>query len=498
MSNIMRYAVLFSALIAGAALAAEPLAFGGMDGLTRLQAGRTMRSSSSDENWRDGNADARWIPPGETLVIADLEGPGVIRHIWNTIAANERGYARLVVLRMYWDGEEHPSVECPLGDFFGIGHGIDEAYISLPFRVSSEGRARNCYWPMPFRKSARITVTNEGKALVNAFYYYVDWQQLPELPEDTPYFHAMYRQEHPTVMGRNYLIADIVGRGHYVGTVLNVHQLTASWWGEGDDFFFIDGEDEPSLRGTGSEDYFCDAWGFRRLEGPFYGVPVFEGYDAFSRTTAYRWHIPDPVTFTTALRLEIEHKGVALDETGAMRSGFEEREDHFSSVAYWYQLEPHKPFEPLPPAYDRLTIDYSNLLEAEAWLPGAQATLAAPTLQEGHWSGGGQLFWTPGEPNQTLTLTIPVEKTGEYDIILLPTYSHDYGMFVFELDGAPLGKRLDLYNASIAVREVHVGTRELAAGDHTLTIRNVGKSALSAGYFFGLDAVLLSPRDRTE
>ncbi|MBI3119039.1 MAG: DUF2961 domain-containing protein, partial [Candidatus Hydrogenedentes bacterium] len=237
-------------------------------GLAELRPGDAMRAASTDPDLVNGNADARPIEPGATLVLADLEGAGVITHFWNTIASNEKGYSRLLVLRMYWDGETAPSVECPIGDFFGIGHGVDQPFQSLPVAVSSEGRGRNCYWPMPFRKSAKITVTNEGRERTNAFYYYLDWRRLPALSQRTAYFHAHYRQEHPTISRQNYLIAEIEGHGHYVGTVLNVRQHTPSWYGEGDDFFYIDGEETPRLTGTGTEDYFCDGWGFRQFSYP--------------------------------------------------------------------------------------------------------------------------------------------------------------------------------------------------------------------------------------
>jgi len=346
-------------------MAAQLPAGGPLNGLDQLQPGRARRASSCDPNWKNGNADARPIPPGQTLVIADLKGPGRINHIWNTISAPERGASRLTVVRIYWDGEEQPSVEVPLGDFFIIGHGINRPVQSLPVVVSSNGLARNCYWPMPFRKSAKITVTNQGIRPVLAFYYYVDWEQLPSLPEKSAYLHAQYRQEYPVVAGKNYLIADIQGHGHYVGTVLNVRQRTASWFGEGDDFFFIDGEAEPSLRGTGTEDYFCDAWGFRRFDGPYYGAPVWDNAKAMGLITAYRWHLSDAVRFNKSLRVEIEHKGVTFNRDGGVRSGFEPRSDDFSSVAFWYQTEPHKPFSPLPAAYDRLYFDYRTMVEAE-------------------------------------------------------------------------------------------------------------------------------------
>ena len=138
-------------------------------GLEQLKHFETRRASSSDPNWRNGNDDSRPVAPGGTLTVAELHGPGVITHIWCTIAHDAPFYSRLMTLRIYWDGEEHPSVECPLGDFFGIGHGVDQSFTSLPIRVTSDGRARNCYWPMPFRKSARITVTNESGQRCHAF-----------------------------------------------------------------------------------------------------------------------------------------------------------------------------------------------------------------------------------------------------------------------------------------------------------------------------------------
>ena len=181
----------------------------------------------------------------------------------------------------------------------------------------------------------------------------------------------MYRQEFPCVMGRNYLLADIQGRGHYVGTIQSVYMMSAGWYGEGDDFFFIDGEAEPSLRGTGTEDYFCDGWGLREQDGPFYGAPLWEGMKAGDRGTAYRFHLTDPVVFTKSLRVEIEHKGSQSFPDGK-RSGFIERDDLMSSVAFWYQTEPHKPWPALPPGPERLPFIETNLLVG--WQSAKQAT----------------------------------------------------------------------------------------------------------------------------
>lgn len=316
----------------------------------------TQRASSFDPDWdAGGNADARPIQPGETLVLADLEGPGLITHIWITIAAQDPQYSRLLALRMYWDDETDPSVEAPIGDFFAMGHGIDREVDSAVVAVTSEGRARNCYWPMPFRKRARIEVTNEGSLPVNAFYYYVDWEQVPSLPANTAYFHAMYRQEYPARFDKRYLYADIEGEGHYVGTVHSARARTPGWIGEGDDFFHIDGETEPRLKGTGTEDYYSDAWGFREMNRPYYGAPLYEGEKTGDRTTVYRWHIADPIRFKTSLFAEIEHVGPnGLAPDGSFAPAYGVRMDDIASVAFWYQTEPHKPWTPMPVGAARL------------------------------------------------------------------------------------------------------------------------------------------------
>ena len=316
---------------------------GGQDLLQNLgkrQDFRSLRVSSYDRS--GGNNDRIAIPPGETAVLAEIEGPAAIHHIWVTISA-EAFYGRKIVLRMYWDGEDDPSVEAPIGDFFGVGHGLNRNLSSLAIACSSEGRARNCYWYMPFRRSARITATNQGQNTVGAFYYYIDYRELPELEAGVPYFHAQYRQEMPCAPGKNYLILDAEGRGHYVGCNLSILQRAMGWWGEGDDMIYVDGEEFPSLHGTGSEDYFSDAWGMREDENLFYGCPLQEpDFKTGSKATVYRHHIPDPIPFEKSLRVTIEH-GHANNLS-----------DFYSSVAYWYQSEPHRAFPALPPVEERL------------------------------------------------------------------------------------------------------------------------------------------------
>lgn len=311
-----------------------------LSSLGERQTYRSKRISSYDPT--GGNRDALSIAPGQTAVLAEIKGPAAIHHIWMTIAA-EPFYGRKLVLRIYWDGEDSPSVEAPLGDFFAVGHGLNRNLVSIPIVRSSEGRALNCYWYMPFRWSARITVTNEGSRPVGSFYYYIDYRELEDLRPDVPYFHAQYRQEMPCEPGRNYTILEAVGQGHYVGCNLSVLQQAMGWWGEGDDMIFVDGEEFPSLHGTGSEDYFSDAWGMREGQNLYYGCPLQEeDFQMGAKATVFRFHLPDPIPFSKSIRVTIEH-GHAND-----------RSDYYSSVAYWYQTEPHKPFPPFPPVDKRL------------------------------------------------------------------------------------------------------------------------------------------------
>lgn len=465
-----------------------------LDGMSTLRDFRAMRASSSDPNWEDGNGDARPIAPGATLTLAQLQGPGRIAHIWFTIADDERFYGKLLVLRMYWDGETNPSVECPINDFFCEGHGVDMYVDSFPFRVTSDGRARNCYWPMPFHASARITVTNEGKQAVGAFYYYIDWQKVKRLPRNEGCFHAQYRQEYPCAKGIDYLILDAEGRGQFVGCNLSVRQREPGWWGEGDDRFYIDGEKVPSLHGTGSEDYFCDGWGIRKLDGLYYGFPISEGYETLSRHTNYRFHIQDPVPFTKSLKMTIEHKGARLMPDGKW-NGYVERADDFSSVAYWYQIEPHKPFPEMPMGRDRLYDRNAILIEAETLLDSAQATGGKPDRQGlGNCSGGSQLFYTPKEAPASLTISFNVPKSGKYVVSLSLTKSLDYGIYQAHLDGAAVGRATDLFNENVVqAPPLSLGTNDLSAGKHELRFETKAKNSASKGYYFGLDCIELIP-----
>jgi hypothetical protein len=457
----------------------------------------SRRASSADPNWRNGNGDARPIDPGASLTIAELEGPGRIVHIWFTIAADDPRYSRLMTLRIYWDGEEEPGVEAPIGDFFAVGHGIDVPVNSYPVQVSSEGRARNCYWSMPFRKSAKVVVSNDSPdKKVHALYYYVDWQKLPSLPDDTMYFHAQYRQEYPAHAGEDYLFLDAEGDGLYVGTVYSVQLNENSWFGEGDDRFYIDGAAEPVLNGTGTEDYFSDAWGFRRFNNPFYGVSLWEGDRIDDHGTAYRWHIADPVRFHKSLKVAIEHKGVTFKPDGSLKSGFEERFDNLSSVAFWYQRGKAKRYASMPPAAERLV--RPTILEAEALAEAVKSRPEGKTeVQKGdQWSGGTQFFFKPADQDAWIEFPFEAPEEGRYLLRADLTQSWDYGIYEIHLDGKKVRDGVNLRSDEIREQLLNLGDHALSKGEHQLRFVCVGRDPKAKvrggdepGYYFGLDSI---------
>jgi hypothetical protein len=359
-------------LLVSAALFAQSPA---LEELPAMRDFQSHRVTSADPT--GGNADWWDIGPGETRVLAEIAGPGRIVHFRDNITSREPHHLQLHVLRMYWDGEKEPSVEAPVGDFFGVGFGMSERVSSAlvcidqrPGKLTDStatGAARNCYFPMPFARSARITLSNEGKES-SRHWVEINYRTYPagQGKGDSPifadrgdpqasapavpakigtvpkpagqfYFHAQYRQATPPPEGP-YLILDAKGRGHLVGCVLSVKNNDGGWWGEGDEILWIDGK--HAMQGTGSEDYFCESYGLRPGCFPYFGVTLLEE----PLTTAYRWHVPDPVTFRQSLRFLIEHGNGAPP----FRSG-----NFYYSVAYWYQTEPHAPFPKLPSPAER-------------------------------------------------------------------------------------------------------------------------------------------------
>ncbi|NIA12486.1 MAG: DUF2961 domain-containing protein [Nitrospiraceae bacterium] len=287
------------------------------------------------------------VKAGEVFELAVIEGPGAIQQIWMTPTGNWR----FSILRIYWDGEEEPSVECPIGDFFGMGWGQYAHLNSLPVCVNP-GSAFNCYWEMPFRKHCRMTFENVADEDMT-LYYQINYA-LTEVAQDAAYFHAQWRRTNPLEYLDVYTIVDgIQGKGQYVGTYMAWQVNSTGWWGEGEIKFFMDGDDEyPTICGTGTEDYFCGSYNFDRngqyteFSTPFAGLPQVirpDGtYQSQQRFGLYRWHIMDPVRFESDLK-------VTMQALGWRSYGrYLPLKDDIASVAYWYQAEPHGAFPKLP------------------------------------------------------------------------------------------------------------------------------------------------------
>jgi hypothetical protein len=214
-----------------------------------------------------------------------------------------------MLLRIYWDGSDRPGVEAPVGDFFANCFGRRSSVVSLPVIVE-DADSYNCFWHMPFRKSARVEIVNQSDKPINLLYYNIDWIKRDSLPKDTPYFYAQYRQEYPAESGKDYVVLDTKGRGHYVGTVLAVRTRSPAWFGEGDEKIYLEGEEKPSLWGTGTEDYFLSAWGLQKTSTPYFGVPYFDQWGIVGgHTSAYRWHLSDPIVFQKGIKVTFEHLG---------------------------------------------------------------------------------------------------------------------------------------------------------------------------------------------
>ncbi|MBN2129237.1 MAG: DUF2961 domain-containing protein [Sedimentisphaerales bacterium] len=484
-----------------------------LDAITRPQEGRSMRASSGNP---ENNADSAKFAIGETRTLAHLKGPGQIRHIWLVPYSMDIRYPRALVLRIYWDGASVPSVETPLGDFFAAGNGMRATVNSLPVKVSSYGRGLNCYWQMPFRKEARITLSNESDKEPASCYYQIDWTKLPHAPATTMYFHARYHQEYPPEVGKPYTAFVGKGRGHYVGTVLSSQNAIGHWFGEGDDFFYIDGEVTPSLCGTGTEDYFSEAWNMRVHSSLYTGCTIFEPRAPDARVTAYRWHIADPILFRTSLKFELERRGFVVDNKGNVIEPSGPRPDFWSSVSFWYQDTIAQPWCEFPPYKNRvnpeIVLHLPRVVDTIKHSPGVKlevneynrATYTKPWFRVANDRVGA---W--------IEIPFEVKEKGRYSMSLFQHLREDNGIWKVYIDGKEvhkagesqiaggyrvslvnqlppekINKTLDFFNVYRKNehedyiygqrRERKIGLFHFAPGTHVLRLVCVGSNPLSA------------------
>jgi hypothetical protein len=445
------------------------------------------------------------LEAGKSRTLMDVNGPGAIQHIW--IVVDEDKW-RSCVLRCYWDEETTPSIETPLSDFFAVGHGKFAPVNSLPVLVNARS-ALNCFWPMPFRKRARITVTNEARSNIGLLTYQITYVEAP-LPDNAAYLHAQYRRA-STAQQNPYVILDgVKGKGQYVGTFLAWSQMTDEWFGEGEIKFYLDGDEEfPTICGTGTEDYFLSSYGFPRLYStPFVGVTLKDGTaqnhadgKAGTKWSLYRWHVMDPIRFQQDLR-------VTIQALGWERGRVVRKSDDIASVAYWYQSEPHAAFPPLPPAADRTRDAHRQAalppgaasLEAEAMKVMASSADLNISIQEnypfeqGQWSGSAQVFVQARQPGDYVELLAADRVDGPRRLVLEATKAPDYGTLQFAINGKAAGT-FDGYAATPRLSSpVALGTFEPKDGKLVLRVEVSGANpqARDGKYFFGLDRLILT------
>jgi D-arabinan exo alpha-(1,3)/(1,5)-arabinofuranosidase (non-reducing end) len=436
------------------------------------------------------NNDSLVLKPGQVVTLFEHQGPGTVQRFWITIAPRMNvNVLSQVIIRMYWDGDTYPSVETPIGAFFGVGFGEQKDYISLPLNETSGGY--NCYWPMPFHKSARWTLTNGSNKEVNAFYYNIDYTALDSVPADVRHFHAQFRRENPPTEGKNYTILDTKGAGHYVGTALFMSGRSMSFL-EGNEMVYIDGGKKPVIEGTGTEDYFSSGWYFDRgtYSAPYHGVVIKEEHPA--RVSAYRWHIEDAIPFSQSIRFTIQHGGVNKDQAD------------YSSVAYYYLAGPAPKPPPLPadllPSHVVLPVYFSiaGAIEAESLKDSAKATGGQVSTvymdmvdQRNVWSNGQALIWNPDGKDDELRLQLPTAAIGTFDMTAHFVSGPVLGTIQFLIGEDPIGEPIDLYSPTWEPMEVSIGHFSVKTGTTPLVIKILGKNSSSKSMLVGIDAFVL-------
>jgi len=448
-----------------------------------LKQSTLVQISSNDTT--GGNSDFILIPSGTTARLAQIQGPGVITMIWATIASNDAYFLRHIVLRMYWDGESEPSVEVPIGDFFGTGFQYKQ--FVTPFIGMSSG-GYYCYFPMPFNKSARVEVVNETGQPISSFYYHIDYHRLPgPLDSTVAYFHATWHREIRTSPSHYYTLLEANGEGHLVGVNLNMQSYDGGLsFLEGDEMFYVDGEKVASVKGTGTEDYFNSGWYFNQGEfsAPYHGLILKD--DTLGRIAAYRFHILDCVPFKKSIRALIEH-GDRNTEVA-----------DYSSTAYWYQKEPHTPFAPmLPPGLRTpLRVEVPNgALEAESLKP--EGTSLGSSIEDmstygADWSGSRQLHVEALKTGDKFSLRLPAPE-GRYDIGVYFTKGPSYGDFdIIAQQGKAVAVR-GFSATTIPGGKITLKGARATGGEIVLQFVAQGKDAASTGYAIGIDAFAMQP-----
>jgi hypothetical protein len=452
--------------------------------LPYLKPSKLIEVSSYDTS--GGNNDRIMIPKGKSATIFNVSGPGVIVRIWFTIDSRDPYFLRRILLRIYWDEEEDPSVEVPIGDFFGCGFAYRQ--YSTPYLAMSSG-GYTCFFPMPFEGHAKIDIVNETGQDVIAFYYQVDYQKLEKpISRDIAYFHASWHRDIRTNYDSSYVVLNTKGKGHLVGVNLNIQSYDGGLgFLEGDHRIYVDGEKKPSVYGTGTEDYFSSGWYFNQGEyaAPYNGLILKD--ETTGRIAAYRFHVPDPVPFKKSIKFTIEHG-----------HGNQDIAD-YSSTAYWYQLEPHLKFPAIPKPGQRIPLRIvtpNKILEAEniKYTPGSIRSRTQDMSDYGpEWSGLKQLL-IETKNRDVITFPFTGLDEQEYKVKVYYTKGPDYGnVKIFagnELAGEIPGYSPMIYpGGSVMLPDIKNPGKQFE-----LRFVVDGKDSASSGFKTGLDGFSLEPK----
>ncbi|HDJ33240.1 MAG TPA: DUF2961 domain-containing protein [Bacteroidetes bacterium] len=439
---------------------------------------KMVQVSSYDKT--GGNNDRINVHAGDTAVFFQAEGPGLISRIWMTIDSRDPAAHRSLLLQIFWDDETDPSVEVPLGDFFGCGFGYQH-YCAQYTGMSSGGYY--CYFPMPFRKKARMALVNQSTEELYAFYFHVDYYRLnKKMQARTPYFHAHWARDIRTTSDKNFTAVEAEGKGVFVGMNFSGQPYNNSlFYLEGDEMIYVDHEIKPSIHGTGFEDYFTSGWYFKNgtFSAPYHGLVLLD--ESNGRVTAYRHHIPDAIPFEKSLKVTYEHG-----------HGNESVAD-FSTTCYWYQVEPHKPQAMLPaplrkplsrPVAPR-AIDSRDL----NWMEAKNMYEEDMTLFGPDWLGGSQMAFV-GSPGEHFTLSIPELEEDYYNITIYATGGPDYGKLEVISNNSTIASIEGNKPEIIPLEAIHLN--HIASNDNEirLVFKFTGPAETQKA---GIDAILIEP-----
>ncbi len=452
--------------------------------LPYLKSSKLIQVSSYDTS--GGNNDRIIIEPGKKATIFDVGGPGMIVRIWFAVDSRDPYFLRRIVMRIYWDDETRPSVEVPLGDFFGCGFKYRQ-YISQYLGMTSGGYV--CYFPMPFEGNARIEIANETRQDIPGFFYQIDYQKFEgALEPDVAYFHAQWNRSIRTNYDSNYVLLKAQGKGHIIGANLNIQSYDGGLsYLEGDDMIYVDGEKKPSIHGTGTEDYFSGGWYFNKGEfaGPYNGL-IYKN-DTLGQIAAYRQYILDPIPFKKNITMTIEHG-----------HGNQDIAD-YSSTVYWYQMEPHDPFPPFPIAGQRIPLRIvkpARLYEAENLkfrLEGLKSKVMDMSDFGPEWGGNKQVV-IEARDKSSFGLDLNGLREAVYDMNIYYSKGPDYGNADIFVNNVKAGTISGYSPHTMPNGKVTLSGLETLTGSVDIQFVVTGKNASSNGYYIGLDGISMEPK----